>query len=127
MVFQIYRETISGSRETFFDIEYWIEVANRNDTTLYRPKIKVWANTPAFMNTMLYNKEDMYIQDTAFICDELENSLIKSYFNIDGWVDKDYIDLYENDIEHELRALLNRYCNRYDFLINIDYKKNKNI
>ena len=39
---------------------------------------------------------------------------------IDGWVDKDYIDLYENDIEHELRALLNRYCNKYDFLINID-------
>jgi hypothetical protein len=120
MVFQIYRETISGSRETFFDIEYWVDVANRNDTTLYRPKIKVWANTPAFMNTMLYNKEDMYIKDTAFICDELENSLIKPFFNIDGWVDKDYIDLYENDIENELRAMLNRYCNKYDFLINID-------
>lgn len=120
MVFQIYRETISGSRETFFDIEYWIGVANRNDTTLYRPKIKVRTNTPAFMNTMLYNKEDMYIQDTAFICDELENSLIKPYFNIDDWVDKDYIDLCENDIEHELRALLNRYCNKYNFLINID-------
>ena len=25
MIFQIYRETISGSRETFFDIEYWID------------------------------------------------------------------------------------------------------
>ena len=120
MVFQIYRETISGSRETFFDIEYWIGVANRNDTTLYRPKIKVWTNTPAFMNTMLYNKEDMYIKDTAFICDELENSLIKPFFNIDRWENKDYIDLYENDIEHELRAMLNRYCNKYDFLINID-------
>lgn len=30
MVFQIYRETISGSRETFFDIEYWVAVANRD-------------------------------------------------------------------------------------------------
>lgn len=50
MVFQIYRETISGSRETFFDIEYWIDVANRDETTLYRPKIKVWVNTPAFIS-----------------------------------------------------------------------------
>lgn len=120
MVFQIYRETISGGRETFFDIEYWIDVAKHDDTTLYRPKIKVRTNTPAFMNTMLYNKEDSYVKDTAYICDELENSLIKPHFNIDGWKDKDYIDLYKNDIEDELRALLNRYCNKYDFLINVD-------
>lgn len=120
MVFQIYRETISGSRETFFDIEYWIAVANRDETTLYRPKIKVRTNTPAFMNTMLYNKEDMYIQDTAFICDELENSLIKPYFNIDDWVEYVYLKAFDNDIENELRAILNRYCNKYNFLINID-------
>lgn len=122
MVFQIYRETISGSRETFFDIEYWVDVANRNDTTLYRPKIKVWANTPAFMNTMLFNKEYAYVQDTAFICNELENSLIKPYFNIDGWKDREYLRIYEHEhnIEDELTAILNRYCNKYDFLINID-------
>ena len=120
MVFQIYRETISGSRETFFDIEYWVDVANRNDTTLYRPKIKVWANTPAFMNTMLYNKKDMYIKDTAFICNELENSLIKPYFNIDDWVEYAYLKVFEKNIEPELSALLNRYCNKYDFLINVD-------
>lgn len=122
MVFQIYRETISGSRETFFDIEYWVDVANRNNTTLYRPKIKVWANTPAFMNTMLFNKEDAYIQDTAFICNELENSLIIPYFNIDGWKDREYLRIYEHehDIEDELKAMLNRYCNKYDFLINVD-------
>lgn len=122
MVFQIYRETISGGRETFFDIEYWVDVANRNNTTLYRPKIKVRTNTPAFMNTMLYNKEDMYIQDTAFICDELENSLIKPYFNIDDWKDRENLRVYEHEhnIEDELRALLNRYCNKYGFLINVD-------
>ncbi len=120
MVFQIYRETISGSRETFFDIEYWVDVSNRDDTKLYRPKIKVWTNTPAFMNTMLYNKEDMYIQDTAFICDELENSLIKPYFNIDDWVEYAYLKVFEKDIEPGLRALLNRYCDKYGFLINVD-------
>ena len=120
MVFQIYRETISGSRETFFDIEYWVDVANRNDTTLYRPKIKVWSNTPAFMNTMLFNKEDAYVQDTAFICNELENGLIKPYFNIDGWKDREYLRIYEHNIEDTLRAILNRYCNKYDFLINVD-------
>ncbi len=122
MVFQIYRETISGSRETFFDIEYWVDVANRNDTTLYRPKIKVWSNTPAFMNTMLFNKEDAYVQDTAFICSELENSLIIPYFNIDGWKDREYLRIYEHehDIEDELKAMLNRYCNKYGFLINVD-------
>lgn len=120
MVFQIYRETISGDREIFFDIEYWIDVANRDDTKLYRPKIKVLTNTPAFMNTMLYNKEDMYIKDTAFICDELENSLIKPHFNIDDWKECAYIRVCDNDIKNELRALLNRYCNKYDFLINVD-------
>ena len=120
MIFQIYRETISGSRETFFDIEYWVDLADRDNKTLYRPKIKVWANTPAFMNTMLYNKEDMYVQDTAFICNELENSLIKPYFNIDGWKDREYLRIYEHNIEDELRAILNRYCNKYDFLINVD-------
>ena len=112
MVFQIYRETISGNREKFFDIEFWIDIADRNDKILYRPKIKVWANTPAFMNTMLFNKEDAYVQDTAFICNELEKSLIKPYFNIDGWKDKVYIDLYENDIENELRVILNRYSKK---------------
>lgn len=120
MVFQIYRETISGGRETFFDIEYWVDVADRDNKILYRPKIKVRTNTPAFMNTMLYNKEDMYIQDTAFICDELENSLIKPYFSIDVWKDREYLRIYEHNIEDELTAILNRYCNKYDFLINID-------
>ena len=120
MIFQIYRETISGSRETFFDIEYWVDVADRDGTKLYRPKIKVRTNTPAFMNTMLYNKEDMYIQDTAFICDELENSLIKPHFNIDDWKDYVYLKVFAKDIEDELRAILNRYCNKYDFLINVD-------
>jgi hypothetical protein len=120
MVFQIYRETISGGREIFFDIEYWIDVANRDDTKVYRPKIKVRTNTPALMNTMLYNKEDMYIQDTTFICDELENSLIKPYFNIDDWKEYAYLKVFEKDIEPELRAILNRYCNKYGFLINVD-------
>ena len=120
MIFQIYRETISVSREIFFDIEYWIDYVEHGTKTLYRPKIKVWANTPAFMNTMLYNKEDMYVQDTAFICNELENSLIIPYFNIDGWKDREYLRIYEHNIEDELRAILNRYCNKYDFLINVD-------
>lgn len=120
MVFQIYRETISGSREVFLDIEYWVDVTNRDAVTLYRPKIKVLTNTPALMNTMLYNKEDMYIKDTAFICDELENSLIKPYFNIDGWKDREYLRMYEHNIEDALREILNRYCNKYDFMINID-------
>ena len=120
MTFQIYRESISGNRETFFDIEYWIDNKVHDNKTLYRPKIKVWTNTPAFMNTMLYNKEDMYIKDTAFICYELENSLIKPYFNIDGWKDREYLRIYEHNIKDELRNILNRYCNKYDFLINID-------
>lgn len=120
MVFQIYRETISGSRETFFDIEYWIDVAKRDDITLYKPKIKVWANTPAFMNTMLYNKEEMYVKDTAFICNELENSLIKPYFNVDEWKDYAYLKVFEKDIEPRLKAILIRYCKKYVFLINID-------
>lgn len=120
MVFQIYRETISGRREIFFDIEYWVEVANRDSTTLYRPKIKVWANTPAFMNTMLFNKEDAYVEDTAFICDELENGLLRAYFNADEWVVREHLRICEKDIESKLKSILGKYCNKYDFLINID-------
>lgn len=120
MKFQIYRETISGNREIFFDIEYWIDNEVHANKTLYRPRIIVQTNTPAFMNTMLYNKEDMYIKDTAFICDELENSLIKPYFNIDGWKDREYLRIYEHNIKDKLREILNRYCNKYEFLIKID-------
>lgn len=69
---------------------------------------------------MLFNKEDAYVQDTAFICNELENGLIIPYFNIDGWKDREYLRIYEHNIEDTLRAILNRYCNKYGFLINVD-------
>ena len=72
------------------------------------------------MNTMLFNKEDAYVQDTAFICNELENSLIIPYFNIDGWKDREHLRICEKDIESKLKSILGKYCNKYDFLINTD-------
>jgi hypothetical protein len=119
MVFQIFKTKVSGEREVFFDIEYWIDYAKHGEETVYRPKIKVWANTPALMLSMHNINDLMYVNDTDFMCNHLSD-LIKQYFNIDDWKDIDYVDLHGDDIVKELKRVINEYSTRYNFRVNVD-------